>query len=129
MPLPSSVSAWSRPGGNGGFSRDRASGVASRQSVDQVEKGFQHLRRQHRASQGTEFRDIARVIHGSGTVRVGIGDGFAADDPTIVQVDLEPTAKGWPIRQRLAVERLPGGSMTECTRRHKAMVAGRWARA
>lgn len=58
-----------------------------RQSVDQVEKGFQHLRRQHRASQGTEFRDIARVIHGSGTVRVGIGDGFfAADDPTIVQL-------------------------------------------
>ena len=55
-----------------------------RQSVDQVEEGFQHLRRPHRASQGTEFRDIARVIHGSGTVRVGSGDGFfAAADPAV----------------------------------------------
>ena len=128
MPLPSSVSAWSRPGGDGGFSRDRASGVASGNRWTRWRR--QHLRRQHRARQGTEFRDIARVIHGSGPVRVGIGDGFfAADDPTIIEMDREPTAKGWPIRQRLAVERLPGGSMTECTLCHNSMVAGWWARA
>ena len=75
-----------------------------RQCVGQAEKGFQHLRRQHRARQGPEFRDIARVIHGTGTARVGIGDGFfAADDPPIIEVDREPTAQGRAIRQRLTV--------------------------
>jgi len=35
---------------------------------------------------------------------VGIGDGFfAADDPTILEVDREPTAEGRSIQQRLAV--------------------------
>ena len=75
-----------------------------RQSVGQAEKVFQYLRRQHRASQGTEFRDISRVIHGAGTMRVGIGNGFfATDDPTIIEVDREPTAKGRLIQQRLAI--------------------------
>ena len=51
-----------------------------------------------------EFRDISCVIHGSCTARVGIGDGFfAADDPTIIEVDREPTAKGRSLQQRLAV--------------------------
>jgi hypothetical protein len=35
---------------------------------------------------------------------VGIGDSFfAADDPTILEVDREPTTKGRSIQQRLAV--------------------------